>query len=122
MSTPKRKRCSKCGKRRAVSQFGSNKSKKDGLQYKCKDCTRIYQFNYLLGYRYGIDRAEFDRMLREQVGRCAICATPMTDPFVDHCHAEGHVRGLLCSMCNTGLGYFRDDTDSLVSAIVYLAA
>lgn len=39
---------------------------------------------------------------------------------VDHCHENGHVRGLLCSSCNTAIGLLRDDPAILRSAIAYL--
>lgn len=40
--------------------------------------------------------------------------------FVDHCHDKKKVRGMLCNNCNTGLGYFKDDTTRLQRAIDYL--
>jgi hypothetical protein len=80
---------------------------------------------YFLQYRYGITLADYDRMLVDQAGRCAICGT--TDPggrlkvwSVDHCHNSNKVRGLLCRRCNMGLGYFKDDTDRLLGAVAYL--
>lgn len=39
---------------------------------------------------------------------------------VDHCHDTGHIRGLLCSRCNTAIGLMCDDTDRLANAIEYL--
>jgi hypothetical protein len=81
--------------------------------------------DYYLRYRYGIGAAEYDRMVAEQAGRCAICAT--TEPgggktlwSVDHCHDSLKVRGLLCSRCNMGLGYFKDDPGRLRAATAYL--
>lgn len=36
------KHCNKCGKDKPISEFGKNKSKKDGLQTMCKECVRAY--------------------------------------------------------------------------------
>ncbi len=42
-----------------------------------------------------------------QDDRCAICSREFKiDPDVDHCHASGFVRGVLCTSCNTKLGWF----------------
>lgn len=32
------KHCNKCGKDKPISEFGKNKSRKDGLQTMCKKC------------------------------------------------------------------------------------
>jgi len=40
--------------------------------------------------------------------------------FIDHCHNNGNVRGLLCMRCNTGLGLFLDNPNFLLNAISYL--
>lgn len=76
-----------------------------------------------LKFKYGMSVAAYEAMLIAQSGRCAVCGTPATARrvlHVDHCHAEGHVRGLLCVQCNTGLGHFKDDPTRLQSAIAYL--
>lgn len=40
--------------------------------------------------------------------------------FVDHCHSTAVVRGLLCSNCNSGLGYFKDSAALMKAAVKYL--
>lgn len=61
-------------------------------------------------------------MFQAQSGRCAICHDQFEKrPHVDHCHTTGTVRGLLCHLCNVGLGAFRDNTKRLQSAIDYLS-
>ncbi|MFI6316093.1 endonuclease VII domain-containing protein [Nonomuraea sp. NPDC050556] len=75
--------------------------------------------NYKLKLRYGITEDDFERMLAQQGGLCAICrAVPGT--FVDHSHATGQVRGILCFNCNNGLGHFQDCLASLELAALYL--
>ena len=77
-------------------------------------------------YKYGITESDYDRMMQEQEGRCAICNTTQTKDknmnrlVVDHCHTSGKVRGLLCSACNKALGILEDSVDVLKSAVEYL--
>jgi len=70
--------------------------------------------------RYGLTPAQFASLAQHQHGECAICAAMPKTLHVDHCHSTGKVRGLLCAWCNTGLGYFRDETETLSQAILYL--
>ena len=53
----------------------------------------------------GITDAAYEALLEQQGGHCAICsATPKTRRLhVDHDHATGKVRGLLCHRCNRAL-------------------
>lgn len=72
---------------------------------------------------FGLTETDFDLMLANQLWACAICCTPFAEkdrPHLDHCHASGKVRGLLCGHCNRGLGLFRDSTQALGRAITYL--
>lgn len=69
---------------------------------------------------YGITLEQRNEMIERQDGKCAICSDVLTTPHVDHCHETNAVRGILCSVCNIGLGYFKDDPTRLHSAIEYL--
>lgn len=68
-------------------------------------------------------------MYAKQGGQCMICCTKIAKyknkdgiqtACVDHDHATGQVRGLLCKKCNLGLGYFNDDPEVLDAAVDYI--
>lgn len=72
---------------------------------------------------YGITSAQYEELFLAQRGRCAICKKPPTKRRleVDHDHATGVVRGLLCWKCNhLLLGNSDDDSEKLRSAANYL--
>jgi hypothetical protein len=72
---------------------------------------------------YGITIEQFEAMLAAQRNTCAICPhrfKSTRDAHVDHDHATGRVRGILCTSCNNGLGRFRDDPVLLRRAARYL--
>jgi hypothetical protein len=74
--------------------------------------------------KYGLSQQQVDEMLSSQGGTCAICGTNEPGKIgwcVDHDHGSGAVRGVLCASCNSGLGYFTDDTGKLENAKLYLA-
>jgi hypothetical protein len=67
--------------------------------------------------KYGLTSADYDEMVETQNGRCMICNTdqPGTESGywpVDHDHATGRVRALLCSACNAGLRLFMSTVSS----------
>ena len=75
---------------------------------------------------YGITSTEFSAMARKQGNSCAICATPIDvsdkhSCHVDHRHADGLIRGILCSKCNRGIGFFNDDPMLLLAAAQYVS-
>ena len=57
-----------------------------------------------------------------QQERCAGCRRPLLeeDGHVDHDHATGRVRGLLCNTCNFALGSVKDDPVILRGLMAYL--
>jgi hypothetical protein len=78
--------------------------------------------NSRIKHMYGIDLAGVSFLRQKQDNKCAICKqTFAVTPCIDHDHGENKkVRGLLCKACNSGLGHFRDNIDSLQQAIDYL--
>ena len=75
--------------------------------------------------KFGITIEQYDAMFEEQGGVCFICRRPPTEGIslhVDHYHATGRNRGLLCFRCNNALGDLDDDPDLLRTAADYLDA
>jgi hypothetical protein len=144
------KRCVRCGEVKPIEEFGSRKGKVgDKPRGYCWPCEKAYlrerragvansmdrkrsrdwaQRNpgYYLQRKYGITLEDYDRMLKEQGGVCAICRSDDVGNdraarwHVDHCHNSNKVRGLLCHRCNMGIGYFKDDPARLRAAAEYL--
>ena len=71
--------------------------------------------------KYGLTKDQLDQMVLAQNGLCIICQNPLPKKYhIDHDHADGFVRGLLCFNCNFGLGQFRENADSLRRAAEYV--
>jgi Recombination endonuclease VII len=74
--------------------------------------------------RYGMEEAEYDRLLARQRSRCAVCKarTPggRGEWRIDHDHVTGQIRGLLCNNCNSGIGMLQDDPKILRAAVQYV--
>lgn len=120
-----RKPCRKCGglipdDRQANAIYCSEKCNRNGREH---DPAKAQAYNRR--YKYGITAEAFDALLAIQGGVCAVCRSdewPGKDnrPHIDHCHATGRIRGILCGRCNTGLGQFGDDPARLRAAADYL--
>jgi len=84
----------------------------------------------MLRTKYRMTSDDYDMMYALQEGRCAICDTWKVSPglgikiqdtlYVDHCHAGGHVRGLLCYPCNTMLGHIENFGIDIANIALYL--
>lgn len=76
----------------------------------------------------GMTQEKYEAKLREQGGLCAICNNPERSLYrgqpkrlaMDHNSKSNTPRGLLCSKCNPGLGFFQDNPRLLEAAIAYL--
>ena len=81
---------------------------------------RIYRVKAV----YGINYEQILQKLEGQNNKCFICKEKITPEtlHIDHNHKNNKVRGLLCGCCNKGLGQFKDNTQYLSNAIIYLEA
>lgn len=75
--------------------------------------------------RKGIEPTqELISLVKNHCGKCDICDNEgdgrWKELAIDHCHATGEFRGMLCSSCNRALGHFKDSTKLLEKAIKYL--
>lgn len=127
--------CRSCSKKATteeeLSLFKKSSSHKSGRTTICKECHSIacrpskeQTRNSNLKRHYGITLDDYDSLLEKQEYKCAICGTDTPNGMgrfhVDHNHATGEVRGLLCHGCNTALGGFKDSPDLLLKARDYL--
>ena len=88
-------------------------------------CPGFFASPYSLQRKYSITTDDYLRMLVDQDFKCSICGKKFMgnkerEVAVDHDHKTGKVRGLLCPYCNMGLGFFKDSSTNLSSAIKYL--
>lgn len=98
-------------------------------QRKSRAANPDYYWDMDLRKNYGVTLEWYRETLAKQGNGCAICQQPETAVIkgkvismpVDHCHATGKPRGLLCTKCNRGLGLFSDNRQHLLSAAAYLA-
>lgn len=134
---PTSKRCPRCTETKPSDQFGLRPNGR-WLKSHCKPCAAILakQKRRLTPEaqsaanrraklkRYGITEDEYEQMSQAQSGACAICKQiPIKRPlFVDHDHRTGQARGLLCDLCNAGIGMLGDSVDRMLVAIEYLNA
>lgn len=109
---------------RAQEYYKNNKTK---VKAQVRDYQSKHKLARLLNRvksKFGLSKVEYVRLLESQDRTCAICGGLQTNNRenldVDHNHATNEVRGLLCGMCNRGLGQFRDNPDLLAKAASYL--
>ena len=99
------------------------KTTKDNKRGECRLCENRGAVSQKRLRVLGISSSQYTQMNNDQMGLCAICVEPDRygkELSVDHCHATGRIRGLLCSACNPALGAFADDPQRLLSAATYL--
>lgn len=155
-------RCTRCGETKPLDEFGTDSRKRNGKKSSCNPCAaatvwewrqkypdryealkklprtewqRLRRRELTLRDVYHLTLADWDHMLAEQGGGCAVCGGGPSGPgrggaqfHVDHDHAccpgvgscGRCVRGILCSNCNTMIGLAKDDAVRLLAAAEYL--
>lgn len=140
------KTCTRCRQEKPVAAFGVSRQGVGGPVYRtrCRQCqsAAAQQWHWENADRsaanrrrqdlakYGLTLEQYEVMLDEQGGVCAICGQDEPAAHgrtgkkfllsVDHCHETGRVRGLLCQKCNRAVGLLGDRVDLLEKAIAYL--
>lgn len=129
--------CRRCGVFKLASEMSTNSrylcvkcfsQKGNDWQLDHPEAAGNHKRNYSFLKNYGITLDDAWNMLLAQDCLCLICGNSLTafgqkndrSPHVDHDHATGKVRGILCFTCNVGMGMFKDDVARLQSAIRYL--
>lgn len=112
--------CYLCERSLSLTNFHSKRRE-------CKNCSKGIK----LTYRYGISMEDYEKLLREQNGVCAICERSPDEVgvlAVDHDHrccptertCGSCIRKLLCTDCNISIGRFNDNVLRLERAAEYL--
>lgn len=89
-------------------------------EYQRKHRDKYYEYN--AANRFGVSRVEIVA-IRARSSVCEICGEPPAPKkrlAIDHDHATGKLRGILCHTCNLGLGAFKDNEVKLHKAFMYL--
>lgn len=139
--------CGRCGTERDADMFTNDKTRRDGKSPTCKPCRRENENakarEYMRKHRatpegrrrfrssqmksvYGITLDQYEQMLADQNYKCAICGIDKCQSgkgfSIDHDHATGAVRGLLCFHCNSAIGKLGDSPERCRAAADYLEA
>mgnify|MGYP003939491259 CR=1 FL=1 len=118
--------CKECRKSHRRSYYMKTKNtkymKEYNKQYYKENKTK--EHNRYLEKTYGITYKEKIRLLELQNYKCAICGKDLktrgNDTNIDHNHDTGDVRGILCTRCNTLLGWANESIEILMRAVYYL--
>jgi hypothetical protein len=117
------RQCRICKIKKKNSEFYKNPKDKSGYYSECKICLNKRTAETKLISKYNLTTEQRDAMILKQNNRCVICNDLFSDSkrtHVDHCHNTNKVRAILCHLCNTALGGFKDDLKILQNAIDYL--
>lgn len=121
--------CAKCHKDSTTKRMATD----PGARIKQRNTSRRWRLanpeesrraivNATLKAKYGITLVRYEAMLDEQNGGCAVCKSKPEKQrlHVDHDHATGKVRALLCQACNVSIGKMKDSPELLRKLAAYI--
>jgi hypothetical protein len=111
--------CPSCEQAVANEDFGRSSYTASGLASYCKACKNAASSDAYFYRKYKLTRRELSALREAQQDGCGICGAPGPE-HLDHDHATGKLRKLLCQRCNQGLGLFRDEPYLLQVAALYV--
>ena len=118
--------CKSCGEMhlRNAKHLKQGVRSQECQNYRSWNWTGLDRWDAIVRRTYGITLDDYERMLDEQGGGCAICGRTEKEEgrrlAIDHCHTTNEVRGVLCGKCNQAIGMMDDDINRLKKAAKYL--
>lgn len=96
----------------------NDKIKKQKSDWNKTNSGKVKEMN--IKSKFIITMDQYHQLFKNQNNKCAICGDILKKAHIDHDHNTGEIRGILCSHCNVGLGYFKENKLILESAINYI--
>ena len=126
--------CTICKVEKDVSDFTKRYDRPIGVRPNCKECQRVidakrrgtekgkekYRNKNWKKQGIDIDYQQYKVMYEDVKGCCQICSEQYPVLCVDHNHATGEIRGLLCTACNLALENFKESVNVMKNGISYL--
>jgi hypothetical protein len=121
--------CEECGAeftpKQSTQRFCCLKCQRDAGNRRNREAQRDWHYRD----KYGLSVAEVEALYADQDGRCGCCDRAVSlrtrrgpeRACVDHCHATGKVRGILCWDCNVAIGKLGDTYNGVERALRYLS-
>ncbi len=113
------KGCPHCEEVKPLSEWPRNRQSSDDYGSYCKTCHGVRSARDYLRRTYKLESKDVRVLIRQQAGMCPICLGARPE-HVDHDHATGAIRGVLCFNCDAALGQFKDRPDVLRRAAAYV--
>lgn len=119
----KSKLCTRCHNNENGCRWAkANPERKQSAANRLKQLNPDRQYLHTIKYKYGLEAADYLKMVQDQEGKCKICRDPPKTRRldIDHCHETGKVRALICGRCNKIIGHAHDESYRLRLCADYL--